>query len=372
MDNTTRDVPWDCDEDCKYIYVHDTQSSTRHHTTFRIRDTRRQIDSESVTQNIPRHQEKRFWDPLETSVPFPPVRRPSDTTQCDESDPRVFHMYWQGQFTDKPYMAILSFLYTQNLGLHLDREGSEYRSPARCRPQLWMWMHQHQWSAYGPADREAVLLDVLKKNVWAKPFLHPRFNDAVHFKVYVPVAQVKATAELHENWEASPSERPRGSDEDAPEENVDVHLNATSSFKTARKASSAYDYDLGSVAESDKVRFILCHRYGGIYLDVDVLFLRDWEELWGWRGAFAYRWSRLDRYNTAVLRLHRQSALGTLLLRTAYRNGMDFHPARITRYVKDAQMEELFVMAPTALFDPAWLDAEEFQRDRPPQPHFMR
>jgi len=34
---------------------------------------------------------------------------------CDEDHPRVFHMFWTGPFTDKPYLALLSFLYTQNL-----------------------------------------------------------------------------------------------------------------------------------------------------------------------------------------------------------------------------------------------------------------
>jgi lipopolysaccharide biosynthesis glycosyltransferase len=42
-------------------------------------------------------------------------------------------------------------------------------------------------------------------------------------------------------------------------------------------------------------RFLLCHRFGGIYLDADTLLLRDFEELFNWPGAFAYRWSRMVR-----------------------------------------------------------------------------
>jgi WD repeat and SOF domain-containing protein 1 len=57
-------------------------------------------------------------------------------------------------------------------------------------------------------------------------------------------------------------------------------------------------------------------------LDADTLLLRDWEELWGWSGAFAYRWSRLEKYNTAVLHLNKGSALGTFLFRTALKNDL--------------------------------------------------
>lgn len=129
-------------------------------------------------------------------------------------------------------------------------------------------------------------------------------------------------------------------------------------------------------------------RFGGIYLDADTLFLRDWEELWGWKGAFAYRWSRLEKYNTAVLHLNKGSALGTFLFRTALKNDLgrlsdevvenivtltpilDFHPMTVSRYLKEAHLEGLLLRLPDALFDSAWLGTEYYQRDRPPQPFF--
>jgi len=117
-------------------------------------------------------------------------------------------------------------------------------------------------------------------------------------------------------------------------------------------------------------RFVLCHRFGGIYLDADTILLRDWEELWGWTGAFAYRWSRLEKYNTAVLRMNKGSALGTFLFRTALKNGLDFHPMTVSKYTADAYLEGLLLRLPDALFDAAWLNTENYQRDRPPQPYF--
>jgi WD repeat and SOF domain-containing protein 1 len=121
---------------------------------------------------------------------------------------------------------------------------------------------------------------------------------------------------------------------------------------------------------SDLARFVLCHRFGGIYLDADTLFLRDWEEILGWKGAFAYRWSRMENYNTAIMHLNKNSALGTFIFKTALKNNMDFHPHTIWKYVKDAHLEDLLHRLPDALFDSAWLNTEGFQLTRPPQPFF--
>ena len=81
-------------------------------------------------------------------------------------------------------------------------------------------------------------------------------------------------------------------------------------FEREELKSSSAGYDRKSVVLSDIARWLLLHRYGGVYLDPNTLLLRDWEELWGYRGAFAYRWSRLPDYNTAILKLNKGSALG--------------------------------------------------------------
>jgi len=129
------------------------------------------------------------------------------------------------------------------------------------------------------------------------------------------------------------------------------------------------DKKVGAVL-SDLVRFVLLHRYGGIYVDGDFIFLRDWEELWGWRGAFAYQWSVHDLYNTAVLRMNKGSALGSFIFLTALRNNWDFHPHTVSRYIRDAHSMNLMYRLPSAPFDASWLHWEGEQRDRPPQPAF--
>ena len=52
------------------------------------------------------------------------------------------------------------------------------------------------------------------------------------------------------------------------------------------------------VGLSDMVRFHVLHRYGGIYVDADVLFVRDMSELCG--SSFPYYWGELSAPNTAV------------------------------------------------------------------------
>jgi WD repeat and SOF domain-containing protein 1 len=42
----------------------------------------------------------------------------------------------------------------------------------------------------------------------------------------------------------------------------------------------------------------------------------------------------------------------------------------VSRYTKDAYLEGLLLRLPDALFDGAWLNTEEYQRERPPQPYF--
>lgn len=323
------------------------------------------------------------WEVPPIDLPKPIDYQPASISpsQCDAEHPRIFHMFWTGPFTDKPYLAILSFLFTQNTGLHT----KEYPVDGVCRPQFWLWINP------GPAatvPNSTALHDMyaqLKANPWASPFLHPRFKDIIQFKMWNTTEQLDGVPELKDEWRSrdlfnsggyvipvpsrlKENQGATGNSTDAPkatQTNADDMVNRTGS-------KSLSTYDRLSVILSDMARFILCHRFGGIYLDADTIFLRDWEELWGWKGAFAYRWSRLEKYNTAVLRLNKNSALGKFLFRTALKNNMDFHPMTVSKYTKEAHLEGLLMRLPDALFDSAWLISEDHQHMRPPQPFFTR
>jgi WD repeat and SOF domain-containing protein 1 len=61
-------------------------------------------------------------------------------------------------------------------------------------------------------------------------------------------------------------------------------------------------------------------------------------------------------------------------LRTALLNWSEsaFHPHSVWQYLSKTKpgLEKLLLRLPDAMFDPAWLNTEYFQRDRPPSPYF--
>ena len=306
------------------------------------------------------------WEPP-LSLP-PSQRHPLDgdlVTSCHSQNPRLFHMYWAGPFDDKPYASLLSFLFTQNLGLQLEN------SPGlACRPQFWVWINPYPAAATLAASALVDMYQSLETNPWAAPFLHPRFEGIIKFKLWNTTEQLDSIPELRDEWRSMDTLFNSGG--------VSVSIPGPKSRRAASSdgianrlgSKSETSYDRLSVILSDMARFIVTHRFGGIYIDADTLLLRDWEEIWGWKGAFAYRWSYHDFYNTAVLHLNKGSALGSFLFRTALKNGFDFHPSSVTRYLKDAYLLPLLTQLPDALFDPAWLNAEGLQHERPPHPFF--
>ncbi|KAK7059058.1 hypothetical protein VNI00_001682 [Paramarasmius palmivorus] len=296
------------------------------------------------------------WEVPPISLP-PPMRYHtfSDlSSPCDPDYPRIFHMFWTGPFTDKPYMAIVSFLYTQNTGLHIRDYPAD---KAACRPQFWLWINPGRAGSIPNPRAAHDLNESIKSSPWLSPFLHERFKDVIHFKLWNTTEQLDSIDEIRDEWRALDSVFESNGKRITPK-------------KQAHTGADDVDtYEKISVVLSDMVRFILCHRFGGIYLDADTIFLRDWEELWGWKGAFAYKWSALSRYNTAVLHMNKGSALGTFIFKTALKHGLDFHPITVHRYLVDAHSEELLYKVPDALFDSAWLNVDGYQRRRPPQPY---
>ncbi|KAG6818024.1 hypothetical protein H0H87_009179 [Tephrocybe sp. NHM501043] len=358
-------------DDWKYIYTEDADSGpsipsydhTPTHPDSKIDDNVTQGNLRSSNMEKP---------PI--ALPSPLHHKPyaSLSDPCDPDNPRMFHMFWTGPFTDKPYTAILSFLYTQNIGLHLKTPDNTI-----CRPQFWMWINPGPAASVPNPSAVRDMYTELKQNPWASPFLHPRFKDIVVFKLWNTTEQLDGVPELEDEWRKRDLFNsggnifavPQGNKPKVEEGGTATQVDPNNMLNRAGSKSSS-TYDRMSVILSDMARFVLCHRFGGTYLDADTLFLRDWEELWGWKGAFAYRWSRLPRYNTAVLHMNKHSALGTFLFRTALKNDLDFHPMTISRYTQDAHLEELLLRLPDALFDSAWLNTENYQRDRPPQPYF--
>ncbi len=220
---------------------------------------------------------------------------------CDPDYPRVFHIFWAGPFTDKPYIAILSFLFTQNVDLH--RPPGTPPAPGVCRPQLWLWINPGPAASIPNPHAQRDMYDSLASNPWSAPFLHPRFEHVVKFKLWNTTEQLDGIPEIKDEWRTFDGSLFNSGGyvynvpSDDEEEKPDVSANSTFSgndtalqTKASKKkkggmydrmgSPSSQDYDRMSVILSDMARFLLCHRFGGTYLDADTIFLRDWEELW--------------------------------------------------------------------------------------------
>lgn len=319
------------------------------------------------------------------------VLTPSATSavdMCDPERPRIFHMYWSGPFTDKPYLILMSYLFTQPLDFHIPSSGSRpTNTTSPCRPQFWVWVNPGVQGSVPNPDAKRDLFNVLAANPWSAPFLHKRFHDVVKFKMWNTTERLDFHPELSD-WRthdvlgklaideetAAQLLKSKGllnkiaEGEDGAEGGDQSPMDAAAQAAMVQLKAA----DSAQVVMSDLARFLVTHTYGGIYLDVDHVLLRDWEELWNWRGAFAMRWSLHPWYNTAVMKMQENSAIGSFLLRTAIKNDdrQPFHPEAITHYMRDAKLEPLIFRIPDALFDPNFLNMEKEQRDRPPFPAY--
>ncbi|CAF4957224.1 unnamed protein product [Rotaria sp. Silwood1] len=107
---------------------------------------------------------------------------------------------------------------------------------------------------------------------------------------------------------------------------------------------------------SDVLRFIILHEFGGIYIDVDALLLRDLQPFFSYE--FGYRWSFLNGFNTGVLRLFAKSNVSSIIINRARqtKSPYEFFPSSLE---KRHSLPANFYRLPSAFFDPIWLAVDE-------------
>ena len=242
-----------------------------------------------------------------------------------------YHVYWTGPASWRVELFIKAYLYTQNLP---------------CS-RLWLWLESD-------LDPNAVNKMLCEDPVFSKFRPLVDRGDIVlkpwNFPLRLPLVKEKTSIsnalEAH-SGSANETVLPDATVEDATGQQWLV-LNPT---HTA----------FSPVQVSDAVRFIVLHLHGGVYLDMDVLILRDMRPLLlpdptsGHQHAFAEQWVERcnpGEYNTAVISLPANSSLSSYLLRGGVRMGMNFHPKVIGRMMwRDGRNDEL-KMLHNAVFDP--------------------
>lgn len=244
-----------------------------------------------------------------------------------------FHVYWTGPATWRFELFIKAYLYTQNLP---------------CS-RLWIWLDED----LGPGAVDEMLCDdpifqrflplVERGDITLKSWKLPS-------RIPLPKETIDNSSGLY--FSRRPSERP---DETYIADEIVQDTN--NKYWLALNPANGFT----PVQISDAVRFIVLHLHGGVYLDMDVLLLRDMrpmllpDPVTGLSRAFAEQWVERfppSDYNTAVISLPANSTLSTYLLRGGVRMGMNFHPLVIGRMMwRDGRNDEL-AMLHNAVFDP--------------------
>jgi hypothetical protein len=103
---------------------------------------------------------------------------------------------------------------------------------------------------------------------------------------------------------------------------------------------------------SDAFRTLVLAQHGGVYFDLDILFLKDMRPLTA--VDFFYGWSDQPFGNSAVAHFRPGSPDIERLLERGARLA-SFHPARLYRYEKLAPLLDDTYVFPTFAFDPAWM-----------------
>lgn len=230
---------------------------------------------------------------------------PAAGPSCDAEHAIKYHTYWRGPLSWRVSFMLKSFLFTQNL---------------ECS-RMHIWLD----ADYDPQTVEHVLESPI-----LKPYLHLVESGLINLRTWRYPSQVYVPPEHQED---------------------DFPANNMLSFRQ-------YHIPRGAVAVSDSVRFIILHQEGGLYIDMDTMFLRDFRPLMITPGlAFAERWGAhpgLGEYNTAYLRLQPNSTLSSRILQGAARMGCNFHPRVVGRMLAKTGHQNDLTMFETGVFDPLW------------------
>lgn len=111
---------------------------------------------------------------------------------------------------------------------------------------------------------------------------------------------------------------------------------------------------LTPAAISDIVRYVVLHNHGGLYVDIDTMFLRSPDEL---RACVddvdcAYQWSYIPRAASAYLRMRARGPLIVDLMHAACA-ARTAHPDALFSF--DRKHPGDFLILPSASFSPLWL-----------------
>lgn len=188
--------------------------------------------------------------------------------------PMDFHVFWRGPISDKLSLAAHAFLFTQPLD----------------RSRLHLWIDSSDLPGGRPENyaKNPFAQDLVSDPIRQYIKIHPWNQDDQEYFAYSP----------------------------PPSQSSDT-TETTDSTSETQGLTMAVNNVVPSVALSDEARFLILHRYGGMYLDADVLLLKDMSPFYDAGVEFAYEWSNTEMYNTAILKMNKGSSVAKRILNAA-------------------------------------------------------
>ncbi|KAF9298155.1 hypothetical protein BGZ88_007782 [Linnemannia elongata] len=235
-----------------------------------------------------------------------PTRQPASPSEAPA--PMNFHIFWRGPITDKLSLSSFSFLFTQPLD----------------RAHLHLWIDSADLPDGAPED--------YTQNQFAAPLVQPPLNQFITIHAWDQAAELAYSYHEEPSVNAANNDDNNSGDNNEQEQKIkDLELEQGSTVQQVKP-----------VALSDEARFLILNRNGGIYLDADVLLLKDMSPFFDSGVEFAYEWSNTGMYNTAILRLFPGSSVARRILDGAKARELELLQAKLEeqRAHQDEQEEE--------------------------------
>lgn len=255
----------------------------------------------------------------------------------------LYHIWWTGLPTQRIELFIKSYLYTQNL----------------VCSNLWIWIN---------SDRHPGAMQE-----WLNDARFARFqalvnNGKIVLHEWKLPPRIRLPTEIDELDKARYYKIPGKPDEYGWVSVADCIVRDPKGrdWLTIYEPGDGNQMTYFTIATSDAARLIILHLHGGVYLDVDMVLLRDMRPLLLSDTPFAERWGTnpdSSLYNNAVVHLPAYSPLSSYMLYGGTRIGRVYHFMVLGRMMalegRDSSSDKGLRKLEAAFFDPIWMEARD-------------
>ena len=321
------------------------------------------------------------------------IRRQAEVPPCDADHPLYFHAYWRGLMGKGLIWILKSFLFTQRLDCARYVLWTEGTIPLNLTEIATLVEKER-------LDDE----EILRKGIPVAPVKtsrkYPKIKMSTHYESvielekmapYIEVRSFNLSDQLRLTSNLTDSEWRHYVDAQilaGAFKKVDTALATDAAKKEYQRLNSTYPWPRNekpkdprfkwplamlqptselhgnAVSDSDTVRFILLYNHGGLYVDTDVVFLRDMRPWFFTAKPWSSSWALQDHYNTALLKADRGDPIMARIMEKGIAAGTKFHPYQLVGYLKgyrkgshhlnSLSADSLLTLVPSGVFDSAW------------------